>query len=200
MRGIIVSLAMLLCFACSEETKKEDRLKEAASTAEHSTERTDTIFLGYRLGMTESEFDQHTQHLQDIGKIKADRFKDLYYPWPLEIDSDARAKWSMGEYVQDRLYSLMVGVESDKISSPGLIQLLVMDAFDEKYGFNYHKTESLISESPTYTWFKNNLRIEIMAGIADARIIYTDMTALKVKDSLDQQQRDSSLQQLRQDL
>lgn len=181
----IILITLLLILSSCEKMERE---KEAKSLIEHREKelskniRKDSIFLDFVFGMTKNEFQKHLKKLKKLKKLKTDNLGYYYYTFKFgenKIPSTGKATFSP-EYFENKLYKLKISVDSDEsISSPLLMQLNLASIYRDKYGFNYFREKSFFTEKDDFIWVEGNREIELVAGITDARIFYTDLITEK---------------------
>lgn len=186
MKKIIIQLTIMLLILNScekiERKNEEKKLIEHRETELSKNIRKDTIFLDFVFGMSENEFEKHLRKLIGQEKLKIDDLGYYYYTFNFgenEIPKSGKATFSP-EYFENKLFKLSISVSSDElISSPLLTQLKLVSIYSDKYGFNYFREKSAITEEDNFIWIEGNREIELVAGISDARIFYTDLIAEK---------------------
>jgi len=170
----------------TDKTNLEKTLSDLEQKGLASKKIIDTVFLGYRFGMTQSEVLAHTKNLVEQGKLKTD-YSGKYY---FEIDSKLGTKYKgnvFAEYFENKLIS--IGVIFNDEPNPILVFSDLADLYESKYG-TYDYMDNPSKEFSIYNkiWIRNNLKIKIRSGISDALVDYIDLRYEKqkmVKDSLD---------------
>lgn len=192
MKNYLLFIGIIIIFTGCQNLKKEkdshDLICEKIETELSSGVRNDTIFLNFRFGMDRNEVSEHVKKLINEGRLTINRPK---YEYLFDFGENilpriAKADLNV-EYFDDKLYRLILYVTSDElISSPSLIQIHLASVFRDKYGYNYLKRPSVIDGKEAYVWIHGNMKIEVIAGIDDARVFYTDLVAMKKKEKFDE--------------
>ena len=151
-------------------------------------ERNDTIFLGLRFGMTENEILRHFKKLTRENKLSLNESNTYEYEFDFgenSMPSKGKATFST-DYFNNKLFKLSISVKSeDLVSNAQLIQLSLVKIYASKYGYSYLERKSLSGNTSYYIWIDGNRMIEIVAGINDARIFYTDLIVEQAKEKFD---------------
>jgi hypothetical protein len=175
---------ILICFcvgiiACEPEDPYTKGVKAQEAEAKSGT-IIDTVFLGFRFGMSENEFLTHCESLAKQGKIK---LTEGVYTYPLE---DALEKFDVAfgaEYHEDKMYKLTL--QARPAQSVVLAQLTFVP-FARKYrGIEVVAPKDQITPCDSYSYYKGNLEISIYCTIYDVvNMVYTDnRIAGKVEDA-----------------
>lgn len=182
MRKITIILLTAIIFSNCENFKRnreKNKLDKYKRTELNKNIRNDTIFLNLVFGMTQVEVRNHLDNLEKEKKLQINRNGNYYYTFNFgenEILKFGKAIFKP-EYYDNKLYKLSIGVDSDNIiSSPELMKLQLAGLYMKKYGFNYFKIKSSITDKDSFIWIDGNREIKIVEAIyEDARIFYTDL-------------------------
>ncbi|MEI6411789.1 MAG: hypothetical protein WCR52_20525 [Bacteroidota bacterium] len=201
---LLLSISFVLVTSCNEnkfEQKQKEReesakrLSDLEQTGLSTKKIIDTVFLGYRFAMTENQVYKHTSELYEQGKLKKD-YDDKYY---FEIDSKLGTKYKgkiFAEYFDSKLSS--IGVIFDD-PNPILVFSQLSDLYESKYGsIDYMDNQSEELSVFRKIWIRDNLKIVVRSGIADAYVNYVDLRFEKqkiAKDSLDKAKKENELKQ-----
>ncbi|WP_258100813.1 hypothetical protein [Marinoscillum pacificum] len=183
MKNILILTIAVMTFSCNLEQQKQAKANAAfelkVEQEINSGIRNDTIFLGYRFGMSEKEFISWTKKLIRDKKLYENENRQVAYKMTLDDNNflaTAEAVFSP-EYFEGKLYKLNISVEPTDHTVIALTQIQLVKIFSDKYGFYDHTENSVIDDSKDYIWIDGNRQIEIIKGFSDARIFYTDLTA-----------------------
>lgn len=200
MKPHLYIIIAFVVFSCNTEKQKQQEANKAfelkVEQELNSGIRHDTIFLGYRFGMTENDFIAWTRELVKDEKLYQNDSRQLAYKMTFDENNflaSAEAVFSP-DYFEGKLYKLSISVESTEHSVPELTQLQLVGIFTDKYGFYDHTEKSLLDDSKDYIWIHGNRQIEIIKGISDARIFYTDLHAERF---LEQQQENERTEEFK---
>lgn len=169
----ILSLASLLFFfSCNSLSKSNDsyegsKFEKLYEKARKSNVETDSIFMNFRFGMTEEEFQKHSKHLIDIdkamyvnGRLKCE-FKDLN-----GFNYSAKLK---PEYFHGKLFRLYLFIESESsLGTNGDEYVLLFSSFKNTHKNYDWGIEKDIDNKPMYIATNNNLVVVFV----DNTIIY----------------------------
>jgi predicted transcriptional regulator len=180
---------MLNGLACqpTQERSQTFTLQELLNKAEEnglaSGKQVDSTFLGFRFGMSISEFEHHYDSLlkENVFIKETTTGKEVF-----EITS------KNGELIKGEL---TVAFESGKLYKVGLL------IEDEVPVISYHHIESLYSEKYNYikeiptgdidlgvsgkAWVKDNLKISILKGITNVTVDYSDIRIERSLSTMD---------------
>ena len=199
---ILVSFGFLISCQDYQRDKQQQAINEKLKSELESGARNDTIFLGIRFGMTERELLNYLHKLKKENKVYSNSSDNYEYKFDFgenSFPSQGLATFS-ADYYNDKLYKFSISVTSDDIiSSAHLIQLKLFSLYISKYGVCLQK-KSLINDSNDYVWINGNRMIELVVGLNDARIYYTDLIADKNKKILDLEQERENKELIKSDI
>ena len=205
---IIFSLLLITLFlliGCEEYNNRREQkeMNEFIESELASNIRSDTIFLDFRFGMSEKEFNAHLSKLKRKGKIWIN--KNNYYEYIFDVN-DRYYKWKAeatisAEFYKNKLMQLNLFVTSEDMYSNELLKMKLFLLYSEPHDKGRIFIEkSVLGDSDNYVFIENNKKIEIFDGINDARIFYTDMIAERNKKEEDKQNSIESLKKIQEDL
>jgi hypothetical protein len=145
--------------------------------------------------MSENQFVSWTKKLIQDEKLYQNDSRQVAYKMTLDDNNFLATAEAVffPEYFEGKLYKLNISVEPTDHSVPALTQIQLVRLFNDKYGFYDHTANSVLQDSKDYIWINGNRRIEIIQGISDARIFYTDLTAVLALEQLEELDRTKGL-------
>jgi|GEM_PF-7014934 hypothetical protein len=159
----------------------------------------DTIFLGYRFGMSENQFRAHTKNLLKEGVLYQDDKTNLL---TYDMVDDSRTVfptvYSPG-YFRGGMSTLSLSVKcrSSYMNNPVIVTSSIGLMLMEKYRSPSTETKSAICEgSKNYEWLKGNLHVDLICGFDDARIIYSDLRSKALQDSISEEATKATIDNL----
>lgn len=182
MKNYFIILIILLV-SCNIPTKKGGTVEEIITNELATEKRNDTIFLNFRFGMSEKEFNQHLNKLINDKKLYKDSFSNLL-TYDLVCDQYTTLNCTFKpEYFEDKLYKLEVKTTSkDNSFNEYAITLKLWFVYTEKYGRpdveEKNKPILLCNKS---IWINGNRMIELKCGWNSSRISYEDLSIRNFK-------------------
>ena len=174
----------------AEKTRYENTLQRELS----SGEKTDTIFLGFRFGMTKAEVSRHTRALTKQGKLTS-KGKYLF-----TFDEYTTAEAKIGvHYFEGKLYQFQLYVTPTGIVPITVgVKVELYKLYNEKYDCTV-----LFSETPLGTkniFLRGNLKIELYERTKDVMVEYSDMNIVKVKEDMEKEQVEKDMEKAKDDI
>jgi len=176
---LIFALIVIVC-SCEEKIIKSDiEIITEKENAEVATGlKNDTIILGFYFGMTESQVLEKFLDLSISKKVYLNNETQFQYDFFFNYPKKATASFA-SEYFQEKLYKMTLILVSEEVSTAmKLLQLKLIELFNDKYGFFFIKKESLLrirNDDFDVIWINGNRKIEIIEGYSDVRIVYTNI-------------------------
>jgi hypothetical protein len=171
-------------FKQQNSANKQNELKEKIKKELASGKRNDTIFLGLMFGMSENQYINYFKELNRSGKIYTNKKNEYEYKFNFGAESIPREGFATfhGEFFNDQLYKLYVSVEPGEYGyNAQLCQHALVDIYKSKYDDMIIETPIFDDKRPEYIWIDGNRKIEIIAVVTEARIIYTDLISEQEK-------------------
>jgi hypothetical protein len=199
MKSYFIPLLILitLMFACDLSSKKVSQTRVSAK----DTVTIDTIFLGFRFGMTLKEF---TRHHDKLIKQKTITKQDGRSFFPMTLDK-VTAESSMSkayilnpDFNNDSLYKLRLRVEADQpiFTTPELIKGYLKLTLMESYKGTGYKTEdkkSTFSKRDDYAMRVGaNLEISVVQASDHVLLSYLD---INVNDLIKREKKNNALEE-----
>lgn len=191
-----------------QETKrgKEANAQTLLEQAKQDTARYDTIFLGYRLGMTHKEYIDYNVKLMLKNKIRNKGQTNLNIYDTQLGEYEAEVEFG-GAFYEDKLYLLPASYKIKGNMQHGpLTQALLRSYLTQKYGVDYIEEESGKTMSDgtkimNYTWIDGNRKIYLYVGDGDnAMVVYEDWKLHEAKKNAEAEAKKSKSKQLKEDL
>lgn len=188
MKSLILGLVVILSLTTCQENEKDKQRKALKDKIEYEISKGiqhDELFLGLKFGMTRYDVTRHLERRYSEHRITINNRNTYEYEFDLGEFMPRKAKATFGaEYYEGKLYKFILYVKSDEVlSSPRLLQLKLASLYREKYGS--YLTIKTILDQERYIWIHGNRQIEIIEGIDDARIFYTDIITEAEKKEFD---------------
>ncbi len=190
MKKILFILIAFVAFSSCEEIKKAQEAQEKRNAqkeydelfekAKTSQQRSDTLYLGFRFGMSPKEVKSHFKKLIKEKVVSLD-YLDRYTTELTLRGGIKRNATFRTEYYKDKLCKLTFVIDEP------YEYIFVFSAFreaNEEKKLKWTITEWL-ENKPRYTMFNNNMVIEF-TGIIDSRMSFIDAS---VVDSLEIQKK-----------
>ena len=206
---IILLFIGLFITSCKDEnapkihSKKGTTLNEVIKNELASGIRNDTIFLGFRFGMTEREFKSKWKELLKEGKLYFDKSGGNMLTYDLTVSKNNTFKCTFSpEYYDGKLSQLGVSVlPKDKYSTVKLTTLQVYMFFMRKYSIpTVEQGMKLVEDCKEYTWINGNRQIKLMCGYTDTRIFYEDLSIKEAKEQKEDSKTRQKLNSSKQDI
>lgn len=177
---VAVALAVF-CYSCQEKkdyySTKNLPLDSLKAKAMATSVRNDTIFLGFRFGMTTDEV---FIHLKKLEKEKVIYQEGSQYKYNFELGEKSIYKETLAtfgtEFYEGMLFKLVVSVEPSTTYGPHTAMLLtaeIKDIYDAKYGM--YDYSSPFMDFFDFVWIDGNRMIRMFPGLSDCRITYLDI-------------------------
>jgi len=204
-RIIVFLLFTFIVIGCEEKNDGYDEYNKKVTEELNSGVRNDNIFLGYTFGMTKGQFEKKTRELYKQKILYLNEYGNYAYKMFLEkvVAENLEATFEP-TYFQNKLFKLTVAVkDKGKLadsSSPLLIQVLLRSLFSKKYGYDWIEQKGLLGDQKNYILIQGNREIEIIEGIGEARIIYTNLIAKKEFDKHQQKKTDEDIERTKSNL
>jgi hypothetical protein len=200
MRLLILCLAFAL-ISCETGTVdiSSTPTTPASKKDTYETDIIDTIFLGYRFGMSEKQFRTHTKELLKEGMIYQDKKTNLI---TYDMVDDSRTVFPTvysPSYFREGMSTLSLSVKcrSSYMNSPVIVTSSIALMLMDKYRSPSSETKSAICEdSKNYEWLKGNLHVDLICGFDDARIIYSDLRSKTLQDSISEEAMKTTIDNL----
>lgn len=163
---------------------KGNTIDEIISNELATGKRNDTIFLDFRFGMNEKEFNKHLNKLVTQGKLYTDPISN-FVAYDLVYDKFTTIKCTFKpDYYKNKLYKLGISAKSKTdYSSIKTTTLQLFMFFMNKYGLcDIEEKMELVDDCTEYIWIQGNRKISVMCGFNDSRIFYEDLSISKLKE------------------
>ena len=202
---VIISILILASSSCQQSSNIDTAQRRVnGKTVELNLEqlisheistgvRKDTLFLGYRLGMTLGEVQNHTNQLLVLGDLQEEDGKVV----AVIIDDILNFKAEFGfEYYNGKVYQMNVGFNSEgDINNSYITTNSLAFMYDEKYGFSDFSSSS--DSYSNYKWVNGNRMIELRSNkLYEAVATYTDLNILELIEQKKKNEKERSMQSL----
>ena len=165
-----------IAFACTESKTKNEKLKDLQLAALATSENYDTILVDFRLGMSETAFNQHKEdklNSLELSNYEARTTHNLYLDdVVLHLDLEDQL------FFENKLFKLelLVTTENKNYKNSTIILSTIMDPLIEAYG---RPTISLTNEITGYQevyWIDGNRQVALKESLSNScRLTYTDL-------------------------
>ena len=182
--SVIICLSL---FSCKSEIEKERNrqreieLDSAKIKAQNSEILVDTIFLGFRFGMTEREVMTHFKKLIKQKKIYLDDFGDCRY----ELHGEYNLKYTLGfitEYYKGKLFKMTFLIEH--FSGSDECYVMVFGIFKKANpNYSWYIVKNILGDD-VYTSISHNLIVTFEKFAGESAMIYENapISLLKEKE------------------
>lgn len=214
-----IPVFLLSIFGCGDVTKPKNGITKGKHFNENDTARikylneiidneiasgirNDTIFLGFHLGMSESEYEQKLKQLINEKKIYVDDISDEYtYDLTARYERVYKCTFSP-DYFEGKLFQLNVNPVSTSTSDDMILDnLMLINLFVPKYGI-----AAIIVNDPNdcknYVWVNGNRMIMITCSEYSNKnyITYQDAIISKKKNKILLEELDKKLEKSKSDI
>ena len=157
--------------AANKVNEQIDRYNQLYKEAVDSKERNDTIFMGFRFGMSEKEYNAHLKKLSKEGKAKKDILG--YYEIPIKDSHGLSYKAEPHpEYYKGKLCRLSLKISSD-LGERGNSYVLLFGTFRDTHPQYDMNIKEIIEGQPEYSAFYKNTVVRCF-GSAYSYMVYED--------------------------
>lgn len=189
-----ILLLTILFFSCKEPSVYEKQVS-AEEKALKSNEKIDTIFLGFRFGMTPKDFDIHLSNLLKDTKVAADG-NGVYYLMK-GISKEYRC-YIKPEYFENKLFQLRVYAKPETNVSLCVDEMSLNIIRKYQVGELLREPSNGLTDCESSILYKGNLKVHVFCNIhGEAIIEYTDIKTYKVfesqKDSLEEDRKNQGI-------
>ncbi len=183
-------LLLTIVFVSCQEPSVYEKQVSAEEQALKSNEKIDTIFLGFRFGMTPKEFDMHLFNLAKEKKVASD--ENGFYYLMKGLSSNEYRCYIKSEYHDDRLYQLRVFAKPETSVSLCVNEMALNIIRKYQLGELLKEPNNGLTDCEGRILYKGNLKVHVFCNIHDEAIVeYTDIVTYKMlqvrKDSLDKE-------------
>lgn len=170
----ILSVCIFAGCSSHSEKKSEREMKEAVEKAENSERVEDELFLGFKVGMSRYEADDHFEYLKSTGKIYTN-ISD-HYRYDLKTGLVDCVMGFMPLYYNDTLFGLLCPFHNDYMSDGDYIFAVQFFLESERFesGFRFYITKDIIDKK-VYTFVKDNLVVRFESN----SMVYYDAPTYK---------------------
>lgn len=195
MKIIIVLTSVFIFCSClrhQDNRAEKDELASALSKAENIKNYEDTIFMGFRFGMSQEEVDNHFQSLLDSGKITLDYNNEYRYMFGTS-EGNILTKFST-QYYDGKLCEFILRFEEmDKYSLPELIMHYALETFQKKAqneGYKFY----IDSIGGTYQYYYiKNATVVKFSSLVNPYMSYQNAPLCKMKeDSISRKEHENA--------
>lgn len=175
---------LIITVSCNKKNENFDYINKVQKEL-NSDVKNDTIFLGYTFGMTKKQFEKKTKELYKEGILYLNENNQYAHKMYLIKVLLENVEATFGPtYFGGKLYKLIVAVKDKRqfttSLTPALLQITLKNLFSQKYGYSdWIEKKGLLEDEENYILIQGNREIEIIEGIGEARIFYTDLSVQK---------------------
>lgn len=190
----------------AEKKEKQISAEALIDKARQDTARYDTIFLGYRLGMTHKEYIDHNVELMISNKIRNKGQSNLNI-YDTQLGEYAAEAEFGAEFYEDKLCILITSYKLTGTLPHGeLTYVLLRNYVTQKYGFDFieQETGKFLSDGDklmSYIWIDGNRKIYLyMSDDDNAVVVYEDWKMQELKKKAEEDAKKRKSEQLKSDL
>lgn len=180
-----------------------DRFEEAIKKAENSPSVETELFLGFKIGMSKTEYITHADSLNAIGKIaKDDTWGNLYW-YDLRLSNESTIHIQIiPRFERDSLYAVeyfFIEKGSNAGTTNGMTAMMGLFRGSER-GKNFRRYTDLGVLYETHYHIKNNLVVKFYSYDNVSRMVYEDAPTVKILKQRELEENDSIYNRAKEDL
>lgn len=177
MLAAIMAVIFAFVLGCRQKSTKDtmrDSFDEALTKAEHSKETETELFLGFRLGMSEDDFNLFLDSLEHSGKVFIDRSGEYKYNFNLASNLSIEIGFHP-MFENNSLYAVTYLLSSEyNIGNEVEMMLLSFNESERGKTFRGYYLENDLGET-TYHYIKDNLMVSFIKNGMSSYIKYENV-------------------------
>ena len=185
---MVLVYGLLLFSACSSSSDNNNSdIRTVSDESYYNTSVSDTIILGFTLGMSEVDFFSWVNILKSNGNLYPNSSNDLTFELSDDLGSKLDCHLSP-EFYDSKLVKLnVVAIQQSEIPSVKISQMTLVNLYLKKYGAPSQSKENAITNCRDYLWFNTKVRVTVHCGVADALVtyeLYRKMDSIREREAI----------------
>lgn len=153
-----ITFAFVGCKQQSEEEKMKAAFEEALTKAEQSQQTETELFLGFRFGMNEKQFESFLDSLENVGKVYTDKLYAYKYNFNLSADLNLQVGFRP-MFDNDSLYAITYSLGSEySLGNEMEMMMMSFNQSERRKAFRGYYVDDIIGNT-SYHYIKDNLMI-----------------------------------------